>query len=196
MSWVYRITGRHCSSQQVFFSSWEETFFLFEQCYSVKADREFFPPLERFQVDSIAIMSLQSVAGGAEDVVEDDCGSSEDGAAGANQRDTTRTVPHHRVELPPYFHGDGKDKKSFCLWLTRLKLAVKAYIATILPTRLSPDILACWLSLPPDVRQGYKKRAAKLNKVFGRKQFLLHFQTFVNARQQLNNVYSSLTFHF
>ena len=35
------------------------------------------------------------------------------------------------------------------------------------------------------MQQDYDKCAAKLNEVFGRKQFLLHFQTFVNARQRL-----------
>lgn len=138
-------------------------------------------------------MSLQLVVDGAEDIVEDnDSHSDNDGESGATRRDTTKTVLHYRVELPPYFHGDGKDKESFSLWKTRLELTVKACaegqqldIATILPTRLSRDALAYWLSLPPDVQQDYEKCAAKLNEVFGRKQFLLHFQTFVNARQRL-----------
>lgn len=96
------------------------------------------------------------------------------------------------MELPPPFHGDDKDKESFSLWKARLELAVKACaegqqqdIATILPTRLSGDALAYWLSLPPAVQQNYEQWAAKLNNVFGRKEFLLHFQTFVNARQRL-----------
>lgn len=104
----------------------------------------------------------------------------------------TKRVIHYRVELPPFFHGDGKDKESFSLWKARLELAVKACadgqqqeIATILPTRLSGDALAYWLSLPPAVQQDYEQCAAKLNDVFGRKQFLLNFQTFVNARQCL-----------
>lgn len=138
-------------------------------------------------------MSLQLVVDGAEDIVEDnDSHSDNDGESGATRRDTTKTVLHYRVELPPYFHGDGKDKESFSLWKTRLELTVKACaegqqldIATILPTRLSGDALAYWLSLPPDVQQDYEKCAAKLNEVFGRKKFLLHFQTFVNARQRL-----------
>lgn len=140
-------------------------------------------------------MSLQSVANGAEDIVGDNDSHSDsdgDGESGATRRDKPKTVLHYRVELPPYFHGDGKDKESFSLWKTRLELAVKACaegqqldIATILPTRLSGDALAYWLSLPPDVQQDYDECAAKLNEVFGRKQFLLHFQTFVNARQRL-----------
>ena len=62
------------------------------------------------------------------------------------------------MEFPPCFHGDGKDKESFSLWKVRLELAVKACadgqldIATILPTRLSGDALAYWLSLL-DVQQ-------------------------------------------
>lgn len=104
----------------------------------------------------------------------------------------TKTVVHYRVELPPCFHGDGKDKESFTLWKTRLELAVKACadgqqldIATILPTRLSGDALAYWLSLSQETQQDYDDCAAKLNEVFGRKEFLLHFQTFVNARQRM-----------
>lgn len=107
-----------------------------------------FSPLGRFELDSTAIMSLQSVAGGAEDVVEDndDCRCSEDSPAGVNQRDTTRTVPHYRVKLPSYPHGDGKDKKRFYLWITRLKLAVKACAEgqqLDIATCLSRDTLAC-----------------------------------------------------
>lgn len=96
------------------------------------------------------------------------------------------------MELPAPFHGDGKDKESFSLWKARLELAVKACaegqqqdIATILPTRPSGDALAYWLSLPPAVQQNYEQCAAKLNDVFGRREFLLHFQTFVNAQQRL-----------
>ena len=55
------------------------------------------------------------------------------------------------MELPPCFHGDGKDKESFSLLKVRLELAVKACadrcqldIATILLTRLSGDALAYW----------------------------------------------------
>lgn len=76
-------------------------------------------------------------------------GDSSAGAAAAAPPDTSKTVVHYRVELPPCFHGDGKDKESFALWKTRLALAVKACadgqqldIATILPTRLSGDALA------------------------------------------------------
>lgn len=77
---------------------------------------------------------------------------------------------HYRVDLPPYFHGDGKDKESFSLWKTRLELAVKACadgqqldIATILPVCLSGDALAYWLSLSPEIQQDYYECAAKLN---------------------------------
>ena len=113
-------------------------------------------------------------------------------AATIPSNNNTKRVIHYRVELPPSFHGDGKDKESFSLWKARLELAVKACadgqqqdIATILPTRLSGDALTYWLSLPPAVQQNYEQCAAKLNDVFGRKEFLLHFQTFVNARQRL-----------
>lgn len=99
----------------------------------------------------------------SEDDVEDNEPLDNDGSArGAAPRDQTKTVVHYRVELPPYFHGDGKDKESFTLWRTRLELAVKACadgqqldIATILPTRLSRDALAYWLSLPAEVQQDY-----------------------------------------
>lgn len=91
----------------------------------------------------------------------------------------TKRIIHYRVELPPPFHGDGKDKESFSLWKARLELAVKACaegqqqdIAIILPTRLSGDALAYWLTLPPAVQQNYEQCAAKLNDVFGRKEFL------------------------
>lgn len=47
------------------------------------------------------------------------------------------------MDLPPCFHGDGKDKESFAFWKTRLELAVKACadgqkldIATIRVARL------------------------------------------------------------
>ncbi len=56
---------------------------------------------------------------------------------------TTRLL-HFKVDLPPCFHGDGRDKYSFSLWKARLELAVKACadaktqdLAAILPTRLS-----------------------------------------------------------
>ncbi len=58
-------------------------------------------------------------------------------------------------------------------------------LAAILPTRLSGDALAYWLSLSPDIQQNYELCVAALNDVFGRKQFLLHFQTFVNARPRM-----------
>lgn len=115
------------------------------------------------------------------------------GQALAADRDlTVRRIVHYKVELPPCFHGDGKDKDSFSLWKSRLELSVKACsdyqqqdLATILPTRLSGDALAYWLSLAEEEKGDYDKSIAKLNEVFGRKQFLLHFQTFVNARQRL-----------
>ena len=47
-------------------------------------------------------------------------------AGGATRRrDETKTVVHYKVELPPCFHGDGKDKESFSLWKARLELAVQ-----------------------------------------------------------------------
>ncbi len=110
-------------------------------------------------------------------------------ATSANR--TTRLL-HFKVDLPPCFHGDGRDKDSFSLWKARLELAVKACadaqtqdLAAILPTRLSGDALAYWLSLSPDIQQNYELCVAALNDVFGRKQFLLHFQTFVNARPRM-----------
>ncbi|KAL0154104.1 hypothetical protein M9458_050563, partial [Cirrhinus mrigala] len=110
-------------------------------------------------------------------------------ATSANR--TTRLL-HFKVDLPPCFHGDGRDKDSFSLWKARLELAVKACadaqtqdLTAILPTRLSGDALAYWLSLFPDIQQNYELCVAALNYVFGRKQFLLHFQTFVNARPRM-----------
>lgn len=127
--------------------------------------------------------------------VEDDvfrAGADAPPGAAAAPQDTSKTVVHYRVDLPPCFHGDGKDKESFALWKMRLELAVKACtegqqleIATILPTRLSGDALAYWLSFSPEVQRDYDRCVAKLSDVFGRKEFLLHFQTFVNARQRL-----------
>lgn len=97
-------------------------------------------------------MSLRS---SVDSVGDGDAPADNDGARSGTQRDTTtKTVVHYRVELPPYFHGDGKDKESFSLWKTRLELAVKACadgqqldLATILPTRLSGDALAYWVSV-------------------------------------------------
>ncbi len=110
-------------------------------------------------------------------------------ATSANR--TTRLL-HFKVDLPPCFHGDGRDKDSFSLWKARLELAVKACadaqtqdLAAILPMRLSGDALAYWLSLSPDIQQNYELCVAALNYVFGRKLFLLHFQTFVNARPRM-----------
>ncbi len=75
---------------------------------------------------------------------------------------TTRLL-HFKVDLPPCFHGGGRDKDSFSLWKARLELAVKACadaqtqdLAAILPTRLSGDALAYWLSLSPDIQQNYE----------------------------------------
>lgn len=122
-----------------------------------------------------------------DDGVEDDYAYA-NGNAGLTGA-ASKTVVHYRVDLPPYFHGDGKDNESFALWKTRLELAVKACadgqkldIATILPTCLSGDPLAYWLSLAPAEKQDYDQCTAKLNDVFGRKDFLLHFQTFVNGK--------------
>ena len=110
----------------------------------------------------------------------------------ATRPSQTKQRLHYSVELPPCFHGVGRDKESFSLLKVRLELAVKACadgrqldIATILPTRLSGDALAYWLSLSPNVQQDYEGCTARQNDVFGRKEFLLHFQTFVNARQRL-----------
>ena len=96
------------------------------------------------------------------------------------QQDTTKAVMHHRVDLPPYFHGDGKDKESFSKWKTRLELAVKARavgqqlnIGIILPTRLSGDALSYWLSLAPEIQQDYDGSTGKLKDVLGRKEILL-----------------------
>ncbi len=117
-------------------------------------------------------------------------------ATSANR--TTRLL-HFKVDLPPCFHGDGRDKDSFSLWKARLELAVKACadaqtqdLAAILPTRLSGDALAYWLSLSPDIQQNYELCVAALNYVFGRKQFLLHFQTFVNAHVCPKNLWKYL----
>ncbi|MGL6013297.1 MAG: hypothetical protein ACRC0J_17600, partial [Shewanella oncorhynchi] len=73
-----------------------------------------------------------------------------------------------------------------------MELAVKACadgqtqnLAAILPTRLSGDALAYWLSLSPETQQNYEQCVTALNDVFGRKQFMLHFQTFVNARPRM-----------
>ncbi len=97
--------------------------------------------------------------------------------------DRATKMAYCRVELPPYSHGDGKDKESVSVWKTRLELTVKAcadgqqlHIATILPAGLSGA--AYWLPLSLT-----EQCAAKLNGVFGRKSFLLPFQTFVKARQ-------------
>lgn len=113
-------------------------------------------------------------------------------AQGTDQERNIRRIIHYKVELPPCFHGDGKDKDSFSLWKARLELTVKACcdnpqqdLATILPTRLSGDALAYWLSLKEAQKKDYDTSIMKLNEVFGRKPFLLHFQTFVNVRQQL-----------
>ncbi|KAL1256584.1 hypothetical protein QQF64_012129 [Cirrhinus molitorella] len=77
---------------------------------------------------------------------------------------TTRLLPF-KVDLPQCFNGDD--------------------LVTILPTRLSGDALAYWLSLSPDIQQNYELCVAALNDVFGRKTFLLHFQSFVNARPRM-----------
>ncbi len=110
-------------------------------------------------------------------------------ATSANR--TTRLL-HFKVDLPPCFHGDSRDKDSFSLWKTHLELAVKACadaqtqdLAAILPTRLSGYALAYWLSLSPEIQQNYELCVAALNYVFGRKTFLLHFLTFVNARPHM-----------
>lgn len=110
---------------------------------------------------------------------------------GSGDQNTSRVI-HYKVELPPCFHGDGKDKESFSLWKARLELAVRACpasqqqdLATILPTRLSGDALAYWLSLPPATQTDYDACVSRLTDVFGGKQFLQHFQTFVNARQRM-----------
>lgn len=110
----------------------------------------------------------------------------------ATSANRTTGLLHFKVDLPPCFHGDGRDKDSFSLWKARLELAVKACadaqrqdLAAILPTRLSGDALTYWLSLSPDIQQNYELCVAALNDVFGRKQFLLHFQTFVNARPRM-----------
>lgn len=58
-----------------------------------------------------------------------------DAARGVTQGDTTKAVVHYRVELPPYFHRDGRRTKK------NVELAVRACangqqldIARILPT--------------------------------------------------------------
>lgn len=142
---------------------------------------------------SLPQLFLSSESGGSGDTVE----AQLDGSAVQPVRSTagdqhTSRVIHYKVDLPPCFHGDGKDKESFSLWKARLELAVRACpasqqqdLATILPTRLSGDALAFWLSLPPATQKDYDACVSRLTDVFGGKQFLQHFQTFVNARQRL-----------
>lgn len=57
-------------------------------------------------------MSLRSLL---DDVEDNESLADNDGTRGVTKRDTTKTVVHYRVELSPYFHGDGKDKESFSL---------------------------------------------------------------------------------
>lgn len=40
----------------------------------------------------------------------------DDNGVSTNRNEGMKTVVHYRVELPPCFHGDGKDKESFTLW--------------------------------------------------------------------------------
>lgn len=156
-----------------------------DSCWKHKQAKVVF--LLQFQLDSTLHMSLQSLAVNIEDNVSlpdnDGAGSATRRDAtntSVTQQDTTKAVMHHRVDLPPYFHGDGKDKESFSKWKTRLELAVKARavgqqlnIGIILPTRLSGDALSYWLSLAPEIQQDYDGSTGKLKDVLGRKEILL-----------------------
>lgn len=140
--------------------------------------------------DSRVLHARASSPNGSDD--DDELDSTTRRTENAASSNHTTKVLHFKVDLPPCFHGDGKDKDSFSLWKARLELAVKACadaqtqdLAAILPTRLSGDALAYWLSLSPTIQQNYEQCVAALNDVFGRKQFLLHFQTFVNARPRM-----------
>ena len=111
------------------------------------------------------------------------------------ERWTERRVGHvvnnFRVELPPPFRGD--DQKPFTTWIKQFEAAVRAQtrgastagymdtLANILPTRLDGAAFLLWDSLPGHVQCDYGRVKERLDEAFGMKQFLLYFQTYVNA---------------
>lgn len=101
-----------------------------------------------------------------------------------------------RVELPPPFRGDGE--KPFAMWVKQFEAALRAQtrgtrsrsytaaLVNLLPTRLDGAAFLLWDTLPPDVQCDYE-RVKKLKDAFGRKQFLLYFQTCISAWPRQSN---------
>ena len=107
------------------------------------------------------------------------------------------TVNNFRVELPPPFRGDGQ--RPFATWIKQFEAAVRAQtrgastavymdtLSNILPTRLDGAAFLLWDSLPGSVQLDYERVKEKLKDAFGMKQYLLFFQTCVNARPRQEN---------
>lgn len=111
--------------------------------------------------------------------------------------DTDVVSSSMKIELPPPFKGDGT--KSFATWSKQFEAAVRAHtrvgagarysatLSTLLPTRLDGAAFILWDSLPSDVQSDYLTVKERLLDAFGQKQFILYFQTCLNARPRHPN---------
>lgn len=92
-----------------------------------------------------------------------------------------------KVELPPHFLGSGNE--DFMQWCRRMEVAldaatngVGADLAKLLPSRLGGAAFSFWDSLPPEVKADYAATKKRMKDVFGQRQIIVNFQSFVNAR--------------
>lgn len=92
-----------------------------------------------------------------------------------------------KVELPPHFLGSGNE--DFMQWCRRMEVALDAApngagadLAKLLPSRLGGAAFSFWDSLPPDVKADYAATKKRMKDVFGQRQHIVNFQSFVNAR--------------
>lgn len=93
----------------------------------------------------------------------------------------------YRLDLPLPFSGDGTE--DFNQWIRRLEVAVLASpgfqdskLADILPSRLTGAAFNFWDSLPHDTKANFQAVKDRLQQTFGKRLFILTFQTNIRAR--------------
>lgn len=118
-----------------------------------------------------------------------EAGSSTSSSHGESSRST---VSYLNLELPPIFTGSGT--QDFSVWSRQLEAVVQASptcrdlnLATILPSRLGGAAFSFWDNLPAADKDNFDKAKEELSRVFGRRQFLTTFQSFLNARPRYPN---------
>ena len=104
-----------------------------------------------------------------------------------NMAEPQAQITSFKIELPPHFLGSGNE--DFMQWCRRMEVALDASpngagadLAKLLPSRLGGAAFSFWDSLPLDVKADYAATKKRMKEVFGQRQFIVNFQSFVNAR--------------